>query len=73
MSVAFDDHGEIDGGDRVSTMYGDAEEVMARLEAAGIHYDDVIATLESEGVEKFVASWEELVDTVRSSLEGATR
>ncbi len=70
---AFADHGEIDGGDRVTTMYGDADGVMARLEAAGIHYDDVIATLEREGVEKFVASWEELLDTVRTSLEGARR
>jgi transaldolase len=68
---AFADHGELDGGDRVTTMYDDAEKVMARLEDAGIHYDDVIAVLEREGVEKFVASWDELVDTVRASMEGA--
>jgi transaldolase len=70
---AFADHGEIDGGDRVTTMYDDAQEVMDRLEAAGIHYADVIATLEAEGGEKFVASWDELVDTVRTSLEGAAK
>ncbi|HSJ22682.1 MAG TPA: transaldolase [Nocardioidaceae bacterium] len=70
---AFADHGEIDGGDRVTTMYDDAQEVMDRLESAGIRYDDVIATLEQEGVEKFVASWDELVDTVRTSLEGAAK
>jgi transaldolase len=70
---AFADHGEINGGDRVTTMYDDAQEVMDRLEAAGIHYDDVIATLEREGVEKFVASWDELVETVRTSLEGAAK
>ncbi len=67
---AFADHGEVHG-DRITTMYDDARQVMDRLEAAGIHYDDVIATLEREGVEKFVASWDELVDTVRTSLEGA--
>ncbi|HSE07413.1 MAG TPA: transaldolase [Nocardioidaceae bacterium] len=67
---AFADHGEVDG-DRVTTMYDDARGVMDRLEAAGIHYDDVIATLEREGVEKFVTSWEELVETVRASLEDA--
>lgn len=70
---AFADHGEIDGGDRVTTMYDDAQEVMDRLEAVGIHYDDVIATLEQEGVEKFVASWDELVATVRTSLDGTTQ
>jgi transaldolase len=69
---AFADHGEVHG-DRVTTMYDDAQEVMDRLEAAGIHYDDVIDTLEREGVEKFVTSWNELLDTVRASLEGASR
>jgi transaldolase len=67
---AFADHGEVHG-DRITTMYDDAQEVMDRLEAVGVHYDDVIETLEREGVEKFVASWDELVATVRTSLEGA--
>jgi transaldolase len=44
---------------------------MASLAEAGIDYDDVIATLEAEGVDKFVASWNELLDTVRGQLEGA--
>jgi transaldolase len=67
---AFAEHGEV-RGDQVTTQYDDAQQVMDRLEAAGIHYDDVIATLEREGVEKFVASWDELVETVRTSLDGA--
>jgi transaldolase len=67
---AFADHGEVHG-DRVTAMYEDARRVMDRLESLGISYDDVIATLEREGVEKFVASWDELVETVRKSLEGA--
>ena len=70
---SFADHGEINGGDRVTTMYDDAQQVMDRLEAMGIHYDDLIATLEREGVEKFVASWDELVDTVRASMDGAAK
>jgi len=69
---AFADHGEV-RGDMVTTRYDDAEQVMDRLEAAGIHYDDVIETLEREGVDKFVASWDELVDTVRASMEGAAK
>ncbi len=69
---AFADHGEVHG-DRITTMYDDAQQVMDRLEAAGIHYHDVIETLEREGVDKFVASWDELVETVRTSLEGAAK
>jgi transaldolase len=65
---AFADHGEVHG-DMVTTRLDDAREVMDRLAAVGIEYDDVIATLEKEGVEKFVASWDDLVDTVRDNLE----
>jgi transaldolase len=69
---AFAEHGEV-RGDMITTMYDDAQQVMDRLAAAGIHYDDVIGTLEREGVEKFVASWNELVDTVRASMEVTAR
>jgi transaldolase len=65
---AFADHGEV-GGDLVTTRYDDARAVMAALAEAGIDYDDVIATLEQEGVDKFVKSWEELVETVRGQME----
>jgi transaldolase len=64
---AFADHGEVDG-DRVRGQYDDAREVMANLERLGIEYDDVIESLEREGVEKFVASWNELVATVESQM-----
>ena len=37
----------------------------------GISYDDVTALLEKEGVEKFVVSWNELLDTVSAALEAA--
>ena len=67
---AFADHGEV-RGDQVTPRYDEARQVMDRLAAAGIDYDDVIATLEREGVEKFVASWNDLVETVRTNLEGA--
>ncbi|MFC6285131.1 transaldolase [Nocardioides sp. GCM10027113] len=67
---AFADHGEVDG-DQVTTQYDDAEQVMAALAEVGIDYDDVIATLEQEGVDKFVASWDELLETVQGQLEAA--
>jgi len=65
---AFADHGEVNG-DQVTTRYDEAREVMAGLEKVGVDYDDVIGTLEREGVEKFVKSWEELVETIRGQLE----
>ena len=67
---AFADHGEVTG-DTVSGRYAESDEVFAALAAAGIDMDDVIAKLEREGVEKFVVSWHELLDTVRSQLDGA--
>jgi transaldolase len=69
---AFADHGEVQG-DQVTTKYDDARKVMADLKAIGVDYDDVIETLEDEGVDKFVKSWDELVETVRGQLEQATR
>ena len=53
---AFADHGEVEG-DQVTTKYAEAQQVMDDLAKVGIDYDDVIETLEREGVEKFVASW----------------
>ncbi len=67
---AVRDHGEI-VGDQVRPHYDDARQVMKDLADAGIDYDDVIATLEKEGVDKFVKSWNELLATVEESLEGA--
>jgi transaldolase len=67
---AVADHGNIQG-DQVTGNYRDARQVMDRLAHLGISYDDVISTLEKEGVEKFVASWHELLDTVRGQLEQA--
>ena len=67
---AFADHGEVEG-DRVTTSYDDAQSVMDQLAAVGIDYDDVIAALEKEGVDKFEASWTELLETVKGQLENA--
>ncbi len=68
---AFADHGEVTG-DTVTGRYGESEEVFAALADAGIDMDDVIAKLEREGVDKFVVSWNELLETVRGQLDGAT-
>ena len=52
-------------------MYDHAQQVMDDLKAVGIDYDDVIATLEQEGVDKFSKSWQELLDTVSEQMDSA--
>ena len=64
------DHAEVNG-DAVTGAYEDAREVLAGLERLGIDFDDVTATLEREGVEKFVVSWDELLATVQGALDAA--
>jgi transaldolase len=67
---AYADHGET-RGDTVTGSYPAARQVLDDLTAVGIDLDDVVKTLESEGVQKFEASWQELLDGVRSSLDAA--
>jgi transaldolase len=67
---AVKDHGEIKG-DQVRPNYDHARQVMKDLADAGIDYDDVIKTLEEEGVDKFVKSWNELLETVEKNLGAA--
>jgi transaldolase len=64
------DHGVIEG-DRVTGFYDDANAVLDALAALGISYDEVTALLEKEGVEKFIVSWGELLDTVTAALDAA--
>jgi transaldolase len=63
------DHGEI-SGDTITGHYDDSRAVLAQLAALGISYDDVVSLLETEGVEKFVASWDDLLQTVSKALQG---
>jgi transaldolase len=68
---AFQDHGRVE-----PTLERDlarANDVLAELSAAGVVYDDVVATLEREGIEKFVASYDQLLadlDGKRRALAG---
>ena len=64
---AMADHGVVEG-DTVRGSYDDAQDVLDALAKLGIEYDDVIETLEREGVETFEKSWLELLETVRKEL-----
>jgi transaldolase len=67
---AVADHGEIPA-DSVHGSYDDAKAVLDALDGLGIGYDDVTEALEREGVEKFEASWTELLATVSDELARA--
>jgi len=60
---AFQDHGEV-RGDTVTEAIDEARQVFADLAAAGVDYDDVVLTLEQEGVQKFADSFTEILDGV---------
>jgi transaldolase len=62
---AFQDHGEV-AGDTVLAGLDEAHDLLERLAAVGVDYDDVTETLELEGVQKFADSFAELLDGVRS-------
>jgi len=70
--IAFEDHGEV-RGDTITSSYASARQVMADLAAIGVDFDDVTQVLEDEGVEKFEASWVELLDGVQKSLKAAAK
>ena len=67
---AFADHGEVEG-DTVSGRREQAQSVFDRLEAVGVDLQDVFLAIEHEGVDKFKASWTELVETVQGQMDGA--
>ena len=67
---AADDHATVTG-DTVTPNFADAQRVMDDLRAAGVDMDDVVEVLEREGVEKFEASWTELLAGLAKKLESA--
>jgi transaldolase len=69
---AVADHGVITG-DTVTGTAAAAQEVFDNLEAAGIDLADVFVVLENEGVEKFEASWNELLEETQAQLRSAAK
>lgn len=64
--LAFADHGE--PGEPIEGRGAEGRAVLDEVAAAGVDLADVFEVLEAEGVEKFAASWDELVATVRDAL-----
>jgi transaldolase len=66
------DHGVVTG-DTITGTYTEANTVLNALENLGISYNNVVALLESEGLDKFVASWKELLTDVNDALAAARK
>jgi transaldolase len=69
--AAFQDHGVV--ADTLTEGVDEAHALLGELAAAGVDYDDVVLTLEREGVEKFSDSFHQLlagIDAKRASLAG---
>jgi transaldolase len=60
---AFQDHGRVE--ETLTKEVDAAHKLLDDLAAAGVDYDDVVETLEQEGVQKFADSFEELLEGIR--------
>jgi transaldolase len=67
---AFQDHGVVEP--RLESGLDEAQHLFNQLYAAGVDYDDIVATLEREGIEKFVASFDRLLDRIRAKRRALT-
>ncbi len=63
--VAFQDHGKA-AANTITKDLDKAEKLLEQLAEVGVDYDDVVATLEAEGVQKFSDSFAELLDGIRA-------
>jgi transaldolase len=59
---AFQDHGRVEA--RLESGVEEAHYLFNQLYAAGVDYDDIVATLEREGIDKFVVSFNELLEGI---------
>ena len=59
---AFQDHGRVEA--RLEAELGAADNLFHELATAGVDYADVTATLEREGIEKFVASFDKVLQRI---------
>ncbi len=61
---AYQDHGDPDPHPFTEADIAEARAQLEHLGALGIDYDDVVGTLEREGVDKFAKSWHELLAVI---------
>ncbi|MEN9713871.1 MAG: Transaldolase [Actinomycetota bacterium] len=69
MEAVFD-HGVVPANS-ITGHYVEAAKIIEELAEVGVSYDDVTTLLETEGVDKFIVSWSELLDSVTAALQAA--
>lgn len=65
--LAFDDHGQVNTS--IHTDGGSSSETLAAFTQAGIDLKTLAATLQKEGADSFVASWNDLMKVIDSKSE----
>lgn len=63
---AYQDHGDPEPASFDAVDIVRANDLLDKMDDVGVDYQDVVETLEREGVEKFTASWLELLQTVEN-------
>ena len=64
---AVADHGQVPA-DSIRGHYDESQQVLDQLQRLGIDYDDVVQTLEDDGVATFDAAWERLGEQLAATL-----
>jgi transaldolase len=64
---AFMDHGRVE--ETLTRDIDGAKRVLESIAEAGVDYDDVVATLEREGVEKFAKSFDDLIEGIEAKRD----
>jgi transaldolase len=64
---AFQDHGTV--AETLTNGVDEAKLLLEQIEAAGVSYDEVVDTLEAEGVQKFEDSFTELLNGIEAKLK----
>ena len=67
---AFQDHGDV--APTLEQGLDEAQRLLERLAEVGIDYDDVVGTLEAEGIEKFVGAFAKLLAGLEEKREALT-
>ncbi len=68
--AAFQHHGRVE--EKLETELDAAQHVFKELYAAGLDYDDIVATLEREGIEKFDAAYNEILSGIARKRQPRT-
>jgi transaldolase len=65
---AFEDHGVV-RGETLLDGVDEARDLLVALSEAGVDYEDVVAVLEAEGVQKFADSFAELIEGIEAKTQ----